>query len=116
MRRRGCAGPLRFHANHTLVGAWQRVLSRTDPPHCWVETEPEFLVVPVLTGPESPSREQQRTCREPWEGPAWARQALAGPVAFMLEHTLHKVSSTATPSSCTQMLQEPLAARSSLFT
>lgn len=40
------------HGGHTLVRAEQRVLSRADPPRFGVETEPEFLVVPLPTRPE----------------------------------------------------------------
>lgn len=52
--RDGTTVVLSGHGGHTLVGAGQRVLSPADPPHFGVETEPEFLVIPLPTRPENP--------------------------------------------------------------
>lgn len=52
--REEAAVVLSSHGGHTLVPARQRVLSPAYPPHFGVETEPEFLVVPLHTRPENP--------------------------------------------------------------
>lgn len=52
--REEAAVVLSNHGGHTLVPARQRVLSPAIPPHFGVETEPEFLVVPLHTRPENP--------------------------------------------------------------
>lgn len=54
--REEAAVVLSSHGGHTLVPARQRVLSPADPPHFGVETEPEFLVVPLPTRPENPPK------------------------------------------------------------
>lgn len=66
-RRDGASPVLSGYGGHTLVGAGQPVLFRADPPHCRVETEPEFLVVPRPTRPEN---RPGRSAPEPQTGTA----------------------------------------------
>lgn len=84
-------------ADHTLTGARQRVLSRADPPHFGVETESEFLVVPLHTGPEDPAGGGAKRTWGPGPGPP--RLAASGGPASLPDLGLHPARARAPPGT-----------------